>query len=208
MANKKTEIDLLLEKINELKASTEEASKPKKEEDSKAWNVDKKKTMGFMDKMRLRFKPQKIIMINMELVNGDHVHFIVVVDQSHFVWKSKTYIVDEQIRYYDMTYKLWCLDYHENFCVPIQRKIPVEEIKKQCHGEGITDVDSAFNPVTLKLFIESQVIQKVIKGADLDKVMDFMKRMLILILVVTAITLFIVLKASGALSNLHIPGFK
>ena len=163
---------------------------------------------SMMYKFNMATKGHRAMLINMELANGDHTHFVTFIDDGKFEYHQKMYIVDDSIKYYNISSKMWCADYHEDISFPIRRKIDSEKLKKAMTATGVSDIDMAFNPTTLKLFIESQVIQKVIKGADLDKVMEFIKRMLIIILIVVLILLGLFVQASGMLKNIHLPGMK
>jgi hypothetical protein len=69
---------------------------------------------------------------------------------------------------------------------------------------GITDVDTAINPVSLKLFMESDIIQKILKGEDLEKVFGFMKTMLIILVCICALSLVILLNMSGAFRSMGV----
>ena len=141
----------------------------------------------------------------MELRNGHHIHFIAYTPDEKFIYRNGTYVIDNSLKYYDISSGLWCLDYHEDIVLPIQRKIDVNHIKGTLEMVGVTDTESAINPSTLERFIKSEVIQKVLKGAEMDEIFKFLKLMVILILVVCIIHFIIFLKASGVLSNLKMP---
>jgi len=156
-------------------------------------------------KLKDRFWPQKTLLVNMELSNGLHKLFWVSIERNKFEFQKGTYIIDNELKYYNLGARTYCLDYHQELAFPVQRRIDVNQLKKIVTMEGITDVDTAINPLTLKQFIESEVIQKVMRGADMDKVFHFMKAMLVYVAIVTTILLLIYVQSSGILEGLRIP---
>jgi len=156
-------------------------------------------------KLTDKFLPTKTMLIHMELRNGFHTQFLVVINNSTFKFQKGEYIVDDELKYYDVDAKLWCLDYHQDFPVPIARRIHVNKLKKVIRGAGITDIDTAFNPATLRQFIESEVIQKVMKGQEMDAVFKFLKFTTITTLILSLITVLILVQTTGLLSNLQLP---
>jgi hypothetical protein len=165
-----------------------------------SYDYKKKKGMfsNFMQWLKLRRNFKDAILVNMELSNGHHTHFIAYVTNNSFEWEKKTYIIDDTLKYYDLSSKMWCLDYHEDLTIPVKRKIDVNQIKKIVSVTGITDVDTAINPSSLKLFMESDIIQKILKGEDIEKMFGLMKTLLIIVLIVTVISLLMLLNMSGA----------
>jgi len=182
--------------------------KQKQQEKEEIRQFDYKAKKGlwsnFMQMLKLNRNYKDAILINMELSNGHHTHFIAYITNNAFTWSKKTYVTDDTLKYYDMSSKMWCLDYHEDLTIPIKRKIDVNQIKKVVSLEGVTDVDTAINPVSLDLFMESDIIQKILKGQDLDKMFGFMKIMLIIIMFITVICLLILLNMSGAFQNIGV----
>jgi hypothetical protein len=161
---------------------------------------------SFIQKIKDKFFPGSMLMINMELVSGDHKHFRVIPVNNKFNWKKGSYIVDESLKYYDITYKMYCLDYHESICLPLKRMIDPESVKKELFKVGISDVDNAINPVSLKTFVESNIVQQMIKGADIDNLLNFLRLMIILVCIISGVHLILFVVKSGMLSNMHIPG--
>lgn len=160
---------------------------------------------GFWARLKLKLFWGRIkkesIMVHMEMTNGIHTHFIAKVYKNAFEWQGKTFITDDTLKYYDTSAKLYCLDYHEDICMPIRRKIDVNSIKKTISLPGVTDVDNAINPTTLRLFIESEIAQKILKGEDLEAIFGLLKKLLMITMIVGIITLLLVLNMSGVFKN-------
>lgn len=196
-------------KEQEAKLKVQREYKEQQEETKRMYNALRMKSLldlsTLFTKIKLFFKGRDRMLIHMELTTGFHTQFVTTVKNNQFVYKGCSYIIDDEFKYYDLSAKMFALDYHQNINIPIQRKIPLNELKKIVESAGITDVETAINPLTLKQFIESEVIQKVMKGAELDKVFSFIKLMLILIAVASVVTLLIVVQSSGLLANLNLP---
>ena len=159
---------------------------------------------GFWYRFKDKFISSKQMLIHMELNTGMHVQFLVTIKKNKFVFKGGTYVVDDSLKYYDVSSKYWCSDYHQDVSLPILRKIDSTKLKKIIRMEGITDVDTAINPFALKYFIEGEVIQKVLQGVELDKAMRFLKLVAIISLLVVLANFLLNLQTSGVLAGLGI----
>lgn len=170
--------------------------------------IDKQKKSSprtWITYIKRKWFPEREMLIHMELANGFHCQFIAFPFKGQFTYNKAVYILDDALKYYDVAAKLWCLDYHQDFALPVKRKIPLTNLKKIMLQTGITDVETAVNPFTLKDFITSEVIQKVMKGDELDKVFKFIKGMLVIICIICAVHLVIFVQVSGILKNIHLP---
>jgi hypothetical protein len=150
--------------------------------------------------------PKKNMMINMELANGDHDIFIAAVDQERFNYKNKTYIYDESLKYYVRSCQMWALDFHENFALAVQRKIPLNKLNQTLRDSGITDVDMATNPSLLGRFQECKMIEGVLKSQEF---MEQIKRLMVMIAIgafASLLHLILFVWKSGMLDKVKIPG--
>lgn len=160
----------------------------------------------WLDYYKYKSKMSKAMLIHMELTNGDHSHFIAYPEKEQFEHEGKLYIIDSSAKYYDHTAKMYCMDYHEDLTLPIIRRIPLERIRESLRSTGITDIENAANPSSLKQFIESEIIQKVMKGQEFEDMMKTIKTMIIIIMVAVIIHLLLFIFKSGILQSIHIPG--
>ena len=185
--------------------------KPKEEVKSIVKEHSKLKKKGFTDVKGLikekkdAFYPERTMLVNMELRNGFHTTLIIFLKKPYFTFANGNYIIDDDFKYYDVSSKLWCLDYHQDISFPIKRHIDVNKINKLMRNKGVSDVDNAINPMTLKQLIESDVVQKVMKGAELDEVFKFLKLMIILTFIGVCIIIVILIKSTGILSGMKVP---
>jgi len=150
-----------------------------------------------------KFNSSRCFVINMLLLNGMRRTYLIKANGDKFKIDDKEYVIDESLKYYDVSIALYCLDYHENFSLPYKNTIKLNDIMDGLESSGISDVETAINPSTLRRFITSQVIEKVLKGAEMDDVFKFIKIFLILIFVGVAISLLILIQTSGILQNLN-----
>jgi hypothetical protein len=140
--------------------------------------------------------PGQTFMVNMELRNGTHTHFMVLLSQKYYDYEEGRYIIDDIYKYYDSSWKLYCLDYHQDCCLPLKRKFDLKEIQKVVMQDGDIDTETSIDPKSLKIFMESDIIQKVMKGAEMENWIRFIKMMLIVLVVEVSILLLILLKVA------------
>lgn len=172
-------------------------------ENFKNYKINKQKKItdirGLKYKLMSKYHPLSTIKVNMELSNGEMMPFVVKITNGGFVFDGGWYIIDEKYKYYDNNANLWCFDFHEELCFPIDKKINLGEIKKIIYEDKDVELETAINPKSLQKFMESTVIQKLLAGAEMEDSMRRMKMYMIIILVVTGITLVLTVNSSGLL---------
>jgi len=217
MMSKQVDLDQKLEKAREMmKSSTVSRTSSTVSRttgpDTSRESADYLKPKGLFDiRGRLRKRkdnkhPEKTWLIHMELNNGNAEDFIVSIDRNEFNYLNGLYIIDDDFKYYNISSRLWALDYHQGLSIPIKHHINLTLLKKGISQAGITDIDTAINPLTLKQWLESDVIQKVMKGEELDRYFRLMKLLCIINLVINILVMLILLKTSGILNGVRIPG--
>jgi hypothetical protein len=170
----------------------------------------------YLNKWEVQKKKSKVFLIHMELNNGKHRQFTIVSEFGSFVYDNKRYLIDEECMYEDIDAKLWCLYYHESLCLPIKHQIPKNNLLREAENQADKiydlllnhedarvrravaeipkpDVVFAINPENLERFMISKVIEKVIKGGEMDDIFGFLKIMTIVNAVMGGITLLIVI---------------
>jgi len=115
-------------------------------------------------------------------------------------------LFDNEAKYYIIDSKLWCYDYHENFTLPIKRKIPLTHIKKSLEHSNISEVEYATNPSTLERFTISKIAEGIMKGQAIDEFMKQIRLLLIIAMVTAVIHLALFMFKSGMLQSIKIPG--
>jgi len=144
-----------------------------------------------------QFNPMSSVLIHMQLTNGQHAQFITKITNNGFVFDKGFYIVDDNLKYYDVSAKLWCFDYHEELVFPIKRTIHIKELTKTIIHSNDIELDTAINPVSLQKFMESTVIQKLLSGAEMEDALRFLKTMVILTVIMSAVILLININKLG-----------
>lgn len=153
-----------------------------------------------------KFHPETTALINMELMNGFHRLFIVKEKDEGFNYRNRKYLFDNEAKYYIIDTKLWCYDFHENFTLPIRRKIPLTAIKKSLEHSNISEVEYATNPSTLERFTISKIAEGIMKGQAIDDFMKQIRLLLIIAMLSSLIHLVLFMFKSGMLQQIKIPG--
>lgn len=155
----------------------------------------------FMKRVR---RPVPVIAVNMELRDGMHTTFTIPLTEVRFEWSGGSYVVDDSLKYYHRGMRLYCLDYHQDFTIPIKRKYPINTIQKTVEMVGSIKVEHATNPMILERFIISKIAEGIMKGQAIDEYLKSLKMMLLIITIVTVLTFLIILGTSGILANVHL----
>jgi hypothetical protein len=154
-----------------------------------------------MDKV----KPEKSLLIRMELMTGNHVEFMISLFEDRFVYQGRTYIIDETCKYYVASSKCYALDYHQDYSLPVKRHINANKIKDMIRKGGLVEVEEATNPKLLSTFQKSTVMEMMMKAQSQEDFYKQMKLIGILITFIVAAHFLLYLNETGALSNLNIP---
>ena len=172
-------------------------------EQGKEYNIMSK--MSYWKKFKDRFFPERTYLINMELRNGMHRTFMISVKDETFKFMNGTYLIDPELKYFNISTKCWCFDYHQDFDMPIKRIIPIKEVQKGIEFSKLTEVENATNPSTLEHFIVSKIAEGVMRGQMID---EFLKQIRLLIIIgTTAAVLMLILFVikSGMLQSVNLP---
>jgi hypothetical protein len=178
--------------------------KPNQKQKLKPHNpVPKKKAVsveGIKQKL-VKANDSKCILINMEMNNGFFRTFLINEKEGSFEINKRTYIIDLNLKYYNLDAKYWCLDYHEALSIPIRRKINVQGIKEAVETADAYDSETATNPSLISTFMRSNIIEQVVKGAELSKWLQAMRLMILVILIAVIIHLILFMFKSGMFSE-------
>lgn len=160
--------------------------------------------------------PDKVVLIKMEMANGQFREFLAVEDLGCFYYRKSQYVFDVQMKYYIIERNIWAYDFHEYISLPLRKSFQisdklekliqpefdkahkkpmnphfnVNEIKTLIENSELVDVEASLNPTTLKRFTDSEVIKQVLQGAMLGRIF---KIMFILIIVCAIFLLLLVI---------------
>lgn len=164
-----------------------------------------------------------VVLVKMELANGQFREFLVYEKDFGFIFRNKRYIFDLSMRYFLIERNIYAYDFHEHLSIPLRKRyeitpelerllipvidkekkkplkphIKVEEIKKLIENSQVIDVEASLNPSTLKRFTDSEVIKQVLQGAMLGRVFKIMFVLIIIIAIFMMILILIQLYSSG-----------
>lgn len=167
----------------------------------KLYNIAKPKNM--LDIKRWKYKlinkysPLSSFLINMQLTNGKVMQFVTKTQDFGFPFDKGFYIIDDKLKYFNESAKMYALDYHEELCFPIDRSIKIDEIRSALIESDAVELETAVNPVTLQKFMQSTVIQKLLAGAEMEDSLRFLKMLIIISVVLSGATLLLCLNLSG-----------
>ena len=167
------------------------------------------KDSGFFVRVKYRlmerWHPSKNLMINMEFNNGFHASWLLKEKDGGVIINDRRYIFDHESKYYNLTSKLWCYDFHESFSLPIKRDVDIRGIKDAIKEQYPT-VEVATNPDALEEFVRAEIAKSVIKGASME---SFFRRLFLVSIInfgILVIFFLYMLFKTGAFSSVKIPG--
>jgi len=153
---------------------------------------------GYMKLWRASKYPERKLLITMDLDTGRTSRFYIVNKGKVWHYSNEAYVVDEHALYYDATYNVWCLDYHEHISIPIKRptkKDLIKRLPKDITSPPQIDAES-LNQLSL-----STVIEKVVQGSSDDAIKKL--QMFMWIIIILVVLMFVMmLKLSGGFGGL------
>jgi len=184
----------------------EEAKEQIKKQKAELTPLNLVKKQKKKDRLVRWYRPQCAYLINMELRNGDHTTFLINTAKDHFTYMKAKYVIDSNLKHYNINAKMYSLDYHQDFSLPIKRVFNVSSIKKAIKSTDMIDVELATNPSTLEGFVESNVAKQVMKSAGVEEFLKVMRTMVIVNVILSALTFMIIVWSTGMLQGLKVPG--
>jgi len=158
------------------------------------------------DLMMDRKHPDQTLLINMEMTNGFHRTFLIRNREGQFKYRNRTYIIDNDLKYFNLDSKLYQLDYHENLTIPVKRIIPVKQIMESIKATKIVPMQST-NPANIEKFILSKVLESLMKGGQFIESLRKFSFYLIIIMSIAVIHFLLFVYGSGMLKDFKVPGF-
>jgi hypothetical protein len=169
----------------------------------KVYNISKMK--NWLDFKTMKYKltsalhPLSSVMINMQLSNGTIYQFIAEVKNGGFSFDKGFYLIDDNIKQWNVSSKIFMFSYHEELCFPIKTSINIAEVKKSLFQSNEVELETAVNPVSLDAFMRSSVIEKLLKGDAIEDGLRFIKTMSIIILIICCVILLLCFKSAKLL---------
>lgn len=153
---------------------------------------------------KLKYKKHHLL-IRMEMRSGDHEEFLVDAQNFYgFKFKEGFYLFDNELKYYVASSKIYAMDFHQDYCLPIRRRIPLSEISKVLESLPDMEIENATNPKVLQKFAISKIAEGVMQGQQMSDMFKKITIMLVIIMISSFITAILMLNESGVLSNLKL----
>lgn len=142
------------------------------------------------------FKKRSIVIAVFLLNNGKYDMVTIVDENGYFKYKNKTYVIDVSFMREDVNTGLNMLFYYEGVSIPLFLEVDTKKIVNAV-GSTHADVVSALNPASLQSFIKSEVIKQLIEGGDITQEIKNLKLLIFIVLGITGVTAYLVLKMGG-----------
>lgn len=158
--------------------------------DGKVKELKKGKKLSFMDKLRLRRKPQQSFLVTMKFSNGTRRTWVISTKGELFTYRKRTYYLYYQNAYYDLTHNQYHLEFFDDFAMPIDRKIV------QLEDENVSDDEQkraffSVTPSNLKALIKMEYVKALAESQELNK---YLKMVTTITVVIGLLVLYIVYK--------------
>jgi hypothetical protein len=103
----------------------------------------------------------------------------------YFVYDTGAYFIDQDLIREDVQSKMNVLYYHQGSSLPMKIDIDVSKLMEELK-ENNSAIEKSVNPTSLKDFVTSDIIQKILKGAEMMKELSQIKMLVILNTVVVS----------------------
>lgn len=183
----------------------------------------------------LKKELQNMIHVTMYMNNGMTRFLITPEENDGFVFKNGKYITDSESKSFSPDLNMWCYEFHEKFALPITQKenlsepviqfvndvneslrkhnkypivknFKLQELKDSVESSGLTEIETAVNPIALKRFIDTNVILQVLGGAWFTKVIKILLIVCLILLVIGLVTMIAVIYNTGVLDKINLGG--
>ena len=148
---------------------------------------------------KYKFHKKKLFMIIMLLRNGNYQIFTTATTGRYFEISSGSYFLDQDMARRDLQTGFNVLFYHQDCAIPFKIDFNIDELmEKVSKGDvGDSSIVKALNPSSFRGFIDSEVIEKVLKGQELSDQLRKMYMLIIINVVISVIMIVVVVKGQG-----------
>jgi hypothetical protein len=157
--------------------------------------------MYWRENYREKKQKRNTFFIIMQMRNGKLFMFRISTWKNYFEKFGGIYYLDVDMSREETHSGLNCLYFHQDISTPFKINFDLDTIhklvKKSEREDNEQSIDKALNPTSLKGFINSQVIEKVLKGQELSDEMRFIKILIVINLILTVLGLIIMGKSLG-----------
>jgi len=187
-------------------------------------------------KLKAKFISQ-VVLILMELNNGNYRIFITKEENQGFIYNAKRYVFDIKNRYYFPDIGMYGYYFHESIALNLKKnvnlnpeirgfindinkqlekgsgksldkKVNIESVRQAIESSGLTEIENAINPQALKRFLDNRVILEVMGAPLFMKLLKILGVLAFIILILVLIDLIIGIYNSGLIDQLTAGGKK
>lgn len=138
------------------------------------------------EKLTKQTKKNRMFLVVMQMRNGKISMFTIATTETYFVYLKGLYYIDPDMIREDIHSGLNMLYYHQDCTMPFKIEFNIRDLKdKLARDEDESEVEKIINPKNLGSFINSQIIEKVLKGQELSDDIKMLRTLLIINLLVT-----------------------
>ncbi len=166
-----------------------------------------------INKIRTAKTPENRYLIHMHYRNGISNQFYLFTKKGSFKHKGGMYIIDQSLADFNKSANAYELTYIQDCPYPIQMRISGGRIRKEIteiYSQKIEDgsisedmIIMSIDPILIQDFITSNVIEKTIKGAELDEALKKQLFWTIATFIILAIFFIYMLQKTGAFEQLQ-----
>jgi hypothetical protein len=134
-----------------------------------------------------KFKRRLYVIMHKE--NGYMEMFYAYYMGNLFEYQEGLYIVDEDRLRWNDSLKTFVAEFYEGISVPVQLqrfKTPTKKYLEETMAD--TQVEMNLNPQVLYQTVKTEMVQKVMKGEELEKFMNYIKKLLLFVLIGVIVT--------------------
>jgi len=137
-----------------------------------------------------------LFLVIMKLRSGQYEVFTASSKTKTFVKDNSMYYIDSDMARRDSTSKLDVYFYHQDIATPFLIDYDLEALNKKLDSSD-KNIKKSLNPTSLKEFINSNIIEKILRGAELSNDLKFLKMLVIINLIITFICCALIAKSTG-----------
>ena len=136
-----------------------------KELDSK---TQRKKSFTFLDRLKLKRKPQSTVSIIMNHHNLTVKQFVLDVKDNVFKYQGKNYVIIHELQKFNLSLNLPEYHYHEGYAVPFDNEV-VEQIDEDEVQEERKRAFLSVTPHNVKKVIKMEYVKALAQATELNK---------------------------------------
>lgn len=150
----------------------------------------------YMHWIKRYFKKKHMFLIVMKLRTGGYELFTTATSGKQFQRYGNLYFLDQDMAKPEYHSKMNILFYHQDISCPYTIDIDTGKLLSDAEV-GNKDIVKALNPASLRGFIASKVIEKILEGQQISNEIKKLKMIVIINVIISGVLLIITAKGQG-----------